>query len=181
MGNLFTKLYEYLYKLPQCKLMMGGLDASGKTTLLYQMKTGGVIQTTPTIGFNVESININNMEMNIWDIGARSKSFALYKHYFQDLDVFILVVDSSDPERFPEIQENIFHFFEDPQIENVLILVLANKQDLKNALNCSEIVEKLELNKIKQTWHIQPISGLKGTGVNEAFQWVGDEMAKRKK
>jgi ADP-ribosylation factor 1/2 len=181
MGNLFTKLYDYFYKLPECKLMMGGLDAAGKTTLLYKMKLGEVITTTPTIGFNVETISVNNMEMNIWDIGARSKSFALYKHYFNDLDVFILVVDSSDPERFPEIQENIFPFFGDHQLENVLILVLANKQDLENALNCSEIVEKLELNKLKQTWNILPISGIKGTGIHEAFQWVGDEMSKRKK
>jgi hypothetical protein len=32
---------------------MLGLDAAGKTTILYKMKLGEVVSSVPTIGFNV--------------------------------------------------------------------------------------------------------------------------------
>jgi GTPase SAR1 family protein len=52
---------------------MVGLDAAGKTTLLYRMKIGnGVdnIRTVPTIGFNVEEYTYKNLKMSIWDVGG---------------------------------------------------------------------------------------------------------------
>ena len=33
---------------------MVGLDAAGKTTILYKLKLGEIVTTIPTIGFNVE-------------------------------------------------------------------------------------------------------------------------------
>jgi GTPase SAR1 family protein len=33
-----------------------GLDAAGKTTILYKLKLGEVVTTIPTIGFNVETV-----------------------------------------------------------------------------------------------------------------------------
>ena len=35
---------------------MVGLDAAGKTTILYKLKLGEVVTTIPTIGFNVETV-----------------------------------------------------------------------------------------------------------------------------
>jgi GTPase SAR1 family protein len=43
-------------KKKEQRVLMVGLDASGKTTLLYQMKLGEVVTTIPTIGFNVETV-----------------------------------------------------------------------------------------------------------------------------
>jgi GTPase SAR1 family protein len=37
---------------------MLGLDNAGKTTLLYALKLGEVVTTAPTIGFNMEEIQI---------------------------------------------------------------------------------------------------------------------------
>ena len=36
------------------RILVVGLDAAGKTTLLYKLKLGEVVTTIPTIGFNVE-------------------------------------------------------------------------------------------------------------------------------
>ena len=33
-----------------------GLDAAGKTTILYKLKLGEIVTTIPTIGFNVETV-----------------------------------------------------------------------------------------------------------------------------
>ena len=56
MGNIFKKIFSTQSKLikQQCKILMLGLDAAGKTTILYSLKLGRVSNTIPTIGFNVE-------------------------------------------------------------------------------------------------------------------------------
>jgi GTPase SAR1 family protein len=37
---------------------MLGLEGSGKTTILYRLKLGEVLNTIQTIGFNVESVKV---------------------------------------------------------------------------------------------------------------------------
>ena len=58
---------------------MIGLDAAGKTTVLYKLKMGELLTTIPTIGFNVETINYKNLEMTIWDVGGQDKIRQLWK------------------------------------------------------------------------------------------------------
>ena len=43
-------------KQPETRIIMAGLDAAGKTTILYKLRLGEVVTTIPTIGFNVESV-----------------------------------------------------------------------------------------------------------------------------
>ena len=43
---------------------MAGLDAAGKTTILYKLKVGKIVTTIPTIGFNVETDE--NKNMKVW-------------------------------------------------------------------------------------------------------------------
>lgn len=78
---------------------MVGLDGAGKTTILYKLKLGEVVSTVPTIGFNVESVRHNRLEMDVWDIGGQEKIRPLWRHYFQGTDAVIFVVDSLDEER----------------------------------------------------------------------------------
>lgn len=52
---------------------MVGLDAAGKTTILYRLKLGEVVTTIPTIGFNVETISYKNVDFTVWDVGSRDK------------------------------------------------------------------------------------------------------------
>jgi len=52
---------------------MLGLDAAGKTTVLYQLKLSQQVQSVPTIGFNVETVEYKNIKFTIWDIGGQWK------------------------------------------------------------------------------------------------------------
>jgi GTPase SAR1 family protein len=59
MGNLFTSLFDAISSLGKSepkRLLMLGLDAAGKTTILYKLKLGEVVSSVPTIGFNVENL-----------------------------------------------------------------------------------------------------------------------------
>ncbi len=65
---------------------MIGLDAAGKTTLLYQLKLGEMDSTIPTIGFNVESVVYRNINFIMWDIGGQAALRPLWRHYFRGTD-----------------------------------------------------------------------------------------------
>jgi len=54
----------------------------GKTTLLYKLTTGEVVQTTTTLGFNVETITYKDNEFTIWDMGGQENIRRLWRHYF---------------------------------------------------------------------------------------------------
>ena len=84
----------------------------------------------------------------------------LWRHYYQNTDVLIYVIDSNDRERISECQEELQRFLCEDELKDSILLVLANKQDLPNAMNVQEITEKLGLNALRnRQWckcaHIQ--------------------------
>ncbi len=48
------------------RVLMLGLDAAGKTTLLYKLKLGETAMTVPTVGFNVEELRYGSLLMQVW-------------------------------------------------------------------------------------------------------------------
>jgi len=70
MGSLFSKVWERMLGTREMRILMVGLDAAGKTTILYKMKLGEVVNTIPTIGFNVETVEYKNISFNVWDVGG---------------------------------------------------------------------------------------------------------------
>lgn len=50
MGLTFSKLFDRLWGKKEMRILMVGLDAAGKTTILYKLKLGEIVTTIPTIG-----------------------------------------------------------------------------------------------------------------------------------
>jgi len=50
MGLTFTKLFAKFFGKKDMRILMVGLDAAGKTTILYKLKLGEIVTTIPTIG-----------------------------------------------------------------------------------------------------------------------------------
>ena len=53
MGLSFTKLLSSLFAKRELRILMVGLDAAGKTTILYKLKLGEIVTTIPTIGMSL--------------------------------------------------------------------------------------------------------------------------------
>jgi len=70
MGLIITKLLKYMLPKKDCRILLLGLDAAGKTTIIFKLKIGEVIKSTPTIGFNMETVEFNNIKLNVWDVGG---------------------------------------------------------------------------------------------------------------
>ena len=62
MGIFISKLMETLIGKTEKRILMLGLDAAGKTTILFKLKLGEVIQSVPTIGFNMETVEYKNIK-----------------------------------------------------------------------------------------------------------------------
>merc|ERR1711981_1152770 len=97
--GIFGKVFSKLVGKKDCRILMVGLDAAGKTTILYKLKLGEVVTTIPTIGFNGETVECKNISFTVWDIGGQDKIRKLWRHYYQGTDGAIFVVDSSDRDR----------------------------------------------------------------------------------
>lgn len=55
MGLTFSKLFDRLWGKKEMRILMVGLDAAGKTTILYKLKLGEIVTTIPTIGASLRS------------------------------------------------------------------------------------------------------------------------------
>ena len=65
---------------------MLGLEGAGKSTILKYLRTDEIFNsfpTLPTIGFNVEYLEYNGINLIIWDVGGQDKIRILWKHYFE--------------------------------------------------------------------------------------------------
>ena len=110
------------------RTLLFGLDSSGKTTILYQLRLSEVVSAIPTIGFNIEKIEYKDKSFEIWDIGGQEKMRKLWHHYYSSANALIYVIDSVDKERLSDSVTELDKLLHAEELKNVPILVLANKQ-----------------------------------------------------
>ncbi|CAF3686853.1 unnamed protein product [Rotaria sordida] len=174
MGSSWNKIASLFPKKEEIRVLMFGLDAAGKTTALYVMKLGEVVTTIPTIGFNVETVEFRNIKMTAWDVGGRDKIRPLWRHYYQNTAAIVYVIDSNDRERINEACEELHRMANEDELRTRPILVLANKQDLPNAMSVDELRDKLGMNRLScdTKWHIQPTIATQNEGIREGYMGI---------
>uniref|UniRef100_K3XPQ2 ADP-ribosylation factor n=2 Tax=Setaria italica TaxID=4555 RepID=K3XPQ2_SETIT len=180
MGLSFGKLFSRLFAKKEMRILMVGLDAAGKTTILYKLKLGEIVTTIPTIGFNVETVEYKNISFTVWDVGGQDKIRPLWRHYFQNTQGLIFVVDSNDRERVVEARDELHRMLNEDELRDAVLLVFANKQDLPNAMNAAEITDKLGLHSLRQRhWYIQSTCATSGEGLYEGLDWLSNNIANK--
>lgn len=173
MGKFFSKLKVFGNK--EMRVLMLGLDSAGKTTVLYKLKLDQPVSAIPTVGFNVETVTFKNVKFGIWDVGGQDKIRPLWRHYFTGTQGLIFVIDSSDRERIEEARQELYKIALDRVMSEVPILILANKQDMPNAMKPQEIQQRLELTSgplRQRNWIVQPSTAVTGDGVYEGLGWL---------
>jgi ADP-ribosylation factor 1/2 len=134
------------------------------------------IVTIPTIGFNVEKVKYNKVQFTMWDIGGQNLIRTLWKHYYRNTNAVVFIVDSNDTDRIKEAADELSIVMQDEILKDSVLLVLANKQDLKNAMDVTEMKDKLKLCNIKQQWYLQPCSAHTGDGIFEGLDWLSKQL-----
>lgn len=177
MGIAISTLLNGIFPKKEMRILMVGLDAAGKTTILYKLKLGEIVTTIPTIGFNVETVEYKNISFTVWDVGGQDKIRPLWRHYFQNTQAIIFVVDSNDRDRCSEAREELQRMLNEDELRDAILLVFANKIDLPNAMNAAEITDKLGLHSLRQRqWYIQSTCATSGEGLYQGLDWLTSHL-----
>lgn len=188
MGEIFSQLnpesmfasFEWIWKSfhRDASILILGLDNAGKTAILYSLQLGESISyTIPTIGFNVEEVQIDNLAIKMWDIGGQDKIRTLWPHYYQQTSAIVFVVDSNDRDRFELASKELHTIISHKDNVGKPCLILANKQDLPNAASKDEIVSIFQLENIKtSSWYVIECSAVKNQRARLGFEWLAAEI-----
>mgnify|MGYP001973948050 CR=1 FL=1 len=114
------------------------------------MNLDAITTTRLSVGrksWNVESVRHKHIEFVSWDVPVQHR---MYRHYYDDIGGIIFVVDSNDRERMDNsngyddnAKEELHRMLAEDELRNAAVLVMANKQDMSNALSVRTITDKM--------------------------------------
>ena len=91
------------------------------------------------------------------------------------------MIDSNDIERINDASEELHKFIREDELKDCALLVLANKQDLPNAMSVTEITDKIQFNEIKlKNKNIIGTVATTGIGLYEGLEWISCVMTNQK-
>ncbi|GMI53957.1 hypothetical protein ScalyP_jg2458 [Parmales sp. scaly parma] len=175
--GLLTLLRKLKRSDREARLLVLGLDNSGKTTILKKLSEEDITHIMPTQGFNIKSLMQNEFKLNVWDIGGQKSIRPYWRNYFDQTDALIYVIDSADRRRMEETGVELAQLLEEDKLAGIPLLIFANKQDLLNALPPQDISKGLNLHTIRdRMWNIQACSAKTGEGLQEGMEWVVEKI-----
>lgn len=87
------------------------------------------------------------------------------------------MVDSNDRERVDEAALELQKLLREDELRDAVVLVLANKQDLPNAMTVADITEKLGLNSLRnRQWYIISTCATSGDGLFDGLDWLANAL-----
>eukprot|EP00755_Sulcionema_specki_P009775 Sspe_Gene.44642::Locus_21904_Transcript_1_1_Confidence_1.000_Length_609::g.44642::m.44642/K07937/ARF1; ADP-ribosylation factor 1 len=118
----------------------------------------------------------------MWDVGGQDKLRPLWRHYFQNTNGVIFVVDSNDKDRVGQARDELQKMLDEDELSDAVLLVFANKQDLPQAMSTAEVTDKLGLHSLRQReWYIQGCCATTGEGLYEGLDWLASAVKKKGK
>jgi len=178
--GLLTILKKMKQKEKEVRLLMLGLDNAGKTTILKKFNGEDIDTISPTLGFNIKTLEHRGFKLNIWDVGGQKSLRSYWRNYFESTDALIWVVDSADRMRLNDCKRELHALLVEERLAGATLLVFANKQDLPGSLTAKEIREAMDLDSIKtHHWLIQDCSAVTGDNLLNGMDWVVNDIASR--
>ncbi|KAF5270852.1 hypothetical protein FQA39_LY08297 [Lamprigera yunnana] len=179
MGFL-TVLKKMKQKEKEMRILMLGLDNAGKTTILKRFNGEEIDTISPTLGFNIKTLEHRKYKLNMWDVGGQKSLRSYWRNYFECTDGLIWVVDSADKRRLEDCKSELHVLLKEERLAAATLLVFANKQDLPGAFSAEELRDILELDKIKtHHWTIVWCSAVTGENLLRGIDWLVDDIAAR--
>ncbi|EGG23423.1 ADP-ribosylation like factor [Cavenderia fasciculata] len=182
MGGVSSRVLK-LFKQRDTKILCLGLDGAGKTTLLYKLILNEVVETIPTLGYNVETVQHKNLTFSVWDLAGQERIRATFwTPFFAKTSAIIFVVDSSDRSRIEEASTELNKLMKEDELKNIPVLVYATKQDCVDPMDVPELTDCLNLHQVKdRKWYIQPARTIEGIGIYEGLDWLANLLTDKKK
>eukprot|EP01027_Heterolobosea_sp_BB2_P025975 GEZU01039894.1.p1 GENE.GEZU01039894.1~~GEZU01039894.1.p1 ORF type:complete len:156 (-),score=45.79 GEZU01039894.1:40-507(-) len=116
-------------------------------------------------------------------VGGQEAIRHLWEYYYEGTDGIIFVIDCNDTERITTAREELTKLLSEEVLASSVLLILANKQDLPNALSAEETAHRLGIRDLCRTgrdWFVQPTAAITGKGLAEGFDWLATKIAEKK-
>jgi len=157
------------------KILLLGLDSCGKTTIYKKLMKDDsyydYITTYPTEEINSNNINYKTMSYNLIDIGGTKKYREQWKILYNDVDVVIWVIDSSDNRRIAETKQELNVILS--LTKKLPILFCLNKIDKVNSIKKDELIPLLKLSTIDDRYYeLLETSAKQGNGLEFIQEWI---------
>ncbi|CAG7849968.1 SubName: Full=Related to small GTP-binding protein-Korarchaeum cryptofilum {ECO:0000313/EMBL:CCA67315.1} [Serendipita indica DSM 11827] len=137
---------------------------------------GNLPPTTPTVGFNLETIHFTRGSLVIRDFGGSDTSRALWTSYY-NASAYIFVVSAKDKERFPLAKQELAWAASHHNLNDYPLLILVNRLGEEGAATLDEVKGALEVTKLDgMRWDIKPVSAETGHGLKAAFSWLLEQL-----
>merc|ERR1712157_587618 len=119
-GIIKSRMFESLFGSKEVRILILGLDNAGKTTILYRLQNESdeAVQTIPTIGFNVETLQYKNIKFQVWDLGGQTSIRPYWRCYYANTDAVIYVVDSQDVDRMTTTKEELMSMLSEEELSD---------------------------------------------------------------
>ncbi|KAF1347905.1 ADP-ribosylation factor family-domain-containing protein [Delphinella strobiligena] len=165
----------------EMRILMLGLDNSGKTSIVKSIMGEDIHSVSPTLGFIIKTIDYDGYKLNIWDVGGQKTLRTYWKNYFEKTDTLIWVVDATDRERIDDCRAELEGLLLQERLMGASLLVFKNKSDVRGCMDEEEIRKALRLDTIKthHTWTIMTCSAMTGQNLQEGLQWVVQDAKDR--
>jgi len=185
LSSALRLILSFIFGAEERSILLLGLDAAGKTTVLDRLALGERRATIPTIGFNVEKVQYKSLSFTCWDMGGQQKIRRLWNRYYEGIDGIIFVVDASDRDRLQEAAAELKGLCGQPQLQRAPVLILSNKHDLPHALSTAKVLEELQrsvpgLSLSSREWYVQPTVATEGKGLDGGLNWLCRALLKGK-
>eukprot|EP01083_Nonionella_stella_P127492 386191_1 len=181
MPGLLSILKKVKQKEKEMRILMLGLDNAGKTTIVKKFNGEDIDTISPTLGFNIKTLEHKGFKLNIWDVGGQQTIRSYWRNYYEQTDGLVWVVDSADRRRLLQCKKELDALLQEERLQGASLLVFANKQDLNGALSGEDIGDLLEIESYKASRHCKVIhcSAVTGQGLREGMDWMVDDIAQR--
>lgn len=83
------------------------MDNAGKTTILKRFNGEEINTISPTLGFNIKTLEHRNYQLNVWDVGGQKSLRSYWRNYFESTDGLVWVVDSADRRRLEDCRAEL--------------------------------------------------------------------------
>eukprot|EP00933_Yihiella_yeosuensis_P016663 TRINITY_DN1413_c0_g1_i1.p1 TRINITY_DN1413_c0_g1~~TRINITY_DN1413_c0_g1_i1.p1 ORF type:complete len:244 (-),score=39.84 TRINITY_DN1413_c0_g1_i1:176-907(-) len=182
------KIGELFYKKNNLSIVMLGLGCAGKSTILHKLALGEVEFSMPTLGMNIESSSVARhgssvVSLTSHDVGGRSLSQPFLRRTYRALKphAVVFVVDSTDNFFIELASFELQRLLDIEELNQLPLLVLANKQDPPAAMPVEVVVDKLKLHGLRnRAWCIFGTVATTEEGLFEAFDWLYKSVDQRK-
>ena len=170
-----------IFKKKEFKILLLGTNKSGKISIIKQLRQNNDF-LDPSNCIITETIKYKECNITIWTYKTPERMRPVLKTIYSNVDGIIYAVDSFDRDRIEDGEEDLKKFLAEEEFKNCVILVMANKQDLKGALSPDEITEKMRMGQLEgRTWKVIGTSCITGEGLKEGLDWIVSELLKKTK